>query len=130
MTRSEASSNLFRRYTMPDLLAEPDTFAWQVRGLLAQPTYGQIAGEMKVLKSLVLKFVMVGLASGLPIFGTFIPSCPQPVLAYVGEGGQAWWTRRIRRVCRRRRQPGRPRPAPVLRRGAHREPRVPRVPAP
>lgn len=99
MTRSEASSNLFRRYTMPDLLAEPDTFAWQVRGLLAQPTYGQIAGEMKVLKSLVLKFVMVGLASGLPIFGTFIPSCPQPVLAYVGEGGQAWWTRRIRRVC-------------------------------
>ena len=43
--------DLLRRYTMPELLAEPDDFEWLIRGLLAHPTYGQIAGEMKTLKS-------------------------------------------------------------------------------
>ena len=42
---------------------------------------------------------MVGLASGQPIFGKFTPVGAGPVVAYVGEGGRALWTRRIRRIC-------------------------------
>jgi hypothetical protein len=83
---------------MRDLLAEPTDFDWLVRGLLARPTYGQIAGEMKTLKSYVAGFVAVGIASGKPIFGQFTPPSPGPVVAYIGEGGRALWTRRIRRI--------------------------------
>ncbi len=92
-------NDLFRRWSMPELLAEPIAFEWMVRGLLADPTYGQVAGEMKTLKSTVLDFVMVGLAAGVPIFGQFDPMHARPVLVYVGEGGRALWTRRIRRIC-------------------------------
>ena len=99
ITRLDPASELFRRWTMPELLAEPDTFEWLIRGLLAQPTYGQIAGAMKTLKSYVLCFIMVGLASGEPIFDRFVPNGARPVLTYVGEGGRSLWTRRIRRVC-------------------------------
>ena len=95
----EPSDDLFRRYTMAELLSEPDDFEWLVRGLLAQPTYGQIAGEMKTLKSYVLGFITVGLAAGVPIFDRFAPAGARPVMAYVGEGGRKLWTRRMRRIC-------------------------------
>ena len=94
-----APCDLFRRWKMAELLAEPDSFEWLVRGLLAQPTYGQVAGEMKTLKSYVLGFITVGLAAGEPIFDRFAPAESRPVLAYVGEGGRSLWTRRIRRIC-------------------------------
>jgi hypothetical protein len=94
-----AAPDLFRRWTMPDLLAEPTDFEWLVKGLLANPTYGQAAGEMKTLKSYVTGFIEVGLASGLPIFDRFVPAAARPVVAYVGEGGRALWTRRISRIC-------------------------------
>ena len=81
------------------VLAEPTDFEWLVSGLLAQPTYGQIAGEMKTLKSYITGLISVGLASGTPIFGKFAPPGPRPVVAYVGEGGRSLWTRRIRRIC-------------------------------
>jgi hypothetical protein len=95
----ETGQALFRRYSMPDLLAEPDEFDWLVKGLLAEPTYGQAAGEMKTLKSTITGFIEVGLASGMPIFGKFYPRTQRPVVAYVGEGGRRLWTRRIRRIC-------------------------------
>jgi len=91
--------DLFRRWSMVDLLAEPTDFDWLVKGMLAQPTYGQVAGEMKTLKSYITGFVEVGLASGLPMFGRFGPPQARPVVAYVGEGGRALWTRRISRIC-------------------------------
>jgi hypothetical protein len=94
-----AAPDLFRRWSMVELLAEPTDFSWLVKGLLAQPTYGQVAGEMKTLKSYLTGFIEVGLASGRPIFDAFIPAAPRPVLAYVGEGGRALWTRRMRRIC-------------------------------
>jgi hypothetical protein len=90
---------LFHRYTMAELLAEPSEFEWLAAGLFADPTYGQIAGEMKTLKSYVTGFIEVGIATGQPIFGHFAPPAPRPVLAYVGEGGRRLWTRRIRRIC-------------------------------
>ena len=90
---------LFRRYTMAELDTEPDDFEWLVRGMLAQPTYGQIAGEMKTLKSYFAGFTAVGVAAGIPIFGQFKPDRAGPVSAYVGEGGRILWKRRMRRIC-------------------------------
>jgi hypothetical protein len=85
---------------MAELLSEPDDFTWLVQGLLAALTYGQLAGPMKALKSYLLAFIQAGVASGVPIFGQFEPvGSPRGVLAYVGEGGRAPWTRRFKRVC-------------------------------
>jgi hypothetical protein len=98
-TSTANAPDLFRRWAMADLLAEPTDFDWLIKGLLANPTYGQVAGEMKTLKSYITGFISVGLASGLPIFGKFSPPGPRPVVAYVGEGGRSLWTRRIRRIC-------------------------------
>jgi len=98
-TEDVSAPDLFRRWTMTDLLAEPTDFDWLVKGLLANPTYGQAAGEMKTLKSYLTGFIEVGLASGLSIFDRFVPPQARPVVAYVGEGGRALWTRRIRRIC-------------------------------
>jgi hypothetical protein len=96
---SPNASGLFRRWTMPEVLAEPTDFTWLINGLMAHPTYAVLAGEMKTLKSYLLSFMMVGLAAGVPIFDKFVPGQARPVLAYVGEGGQALWTRRIYRIC-------------------------------
>ncbi len=96
----ELEPTLFRRWTMGELMAEPDDFTWLARGLLAAPTYGQVAGEMKTLKSHLAGFIAVGLAAGVPIFGRFTPPKAVPVLTYVGEGGRAPWTRRTRRIAR------------------------------
>jgi hypothetical protein len=95
----EEPPSLFRRWTMAELLAEPSDFAWCVEGWLAQPTYGQIAGEMKTLKSYLAGFLAVGVSTGLPIFGRFSPRVARPVAAYVGEGGRVLYQRRIRRIC-------------------------------
>ena len=92
-------SELLRRRTMPEVLDEPSEFEWLIPGLLVSPTYGQVAGEMKTLKSYILQIIQVGLASGSPIFDKFQPPVAGPVVAYVGEGGQAPWTRRISRIC-------------------------------
>ncbi|MGH9046762.1 MAG: AAA family ATPase, partial [Acidimicrobiales bacterium] len=89
---------LFERWTMPALLAEPTDFDWLIKGLLADPTYGQIAGELKTLKSYLLGFIEVGQAAGVPIFGRFTPKGPRRVVPHVGEGGRKLWTRRIRRI--------------------------------
>lgn len=42
---------LFRRYTAAELLGLPENVSWTIKGLLADPTYGQVAGEMKTLKT-------------------------------------------------------------------------------
>jgi AAA domain len=90
---------LFRRYSAAALAQEPDDFAWQIEGMLAQPTYGPIAGEMKTLKTYVGQIIVVGLAAGLPVFGHFRVPHQRPVSAYVGEGGRLPWKRRLRRIA-------------------------------
>lgn len=92
-------SDLFRRWSMAELLAELDSFSWLIQGLLAEPTYGQIAGEMKTLKTYVSAMIQIGLAAGVPILDRFIPPEPRPVLAYVGEGGRRPYRRRLCRVA-------------------------------
>ena len=93
-------TDLFRQWTMAELLAAPSEFKWLIRGLLPDPTYGTVAGEMKSLKSYLTMFVTVGLAAGIPIFDTFEPVDQRLVVAFVGEGGREEYTRRLRRVCR------------------------------
>jgi hypothetical protein len=84
---------------MTELLAEPDEFAWLISGLLAEPTYGQIAGEMKALKTYLAAMVQIGLAAGVPILDRFKPTTARPVVAYVGEGSRRPYVRRLRRIA-------------------------------
>lgn len=98
-TPPDPPTDLFRRWTTAELLAEPDEFTWLISGLLAEPTYGQIAGEMKTLKTDISGFIQVGLAAGIPIFDRFHPGHARTVLSYVGEGGRIPYTRRLRRIA-------------------------------
>lgn len=94
------AGDLFHRYDLADLIAEARRpISWTVRGLLVAPTYGQIAGARKALKSYLATFLAVGVASGQPIWSTFAVDRPGPVLMYVGEGGREPWTRRLIRIA-------------------------------
>lgn len=94
------ASDLFRRWTMAELLEADRTFNWLVRGLWTDPTYGQIAGEMKTLKSHVATFMHVAVAAGVPLFDRFEVATPRPVVVYVGEGGRIPYTERLERIAR------------------------------
>lgn len=93
-------TKLLQRWSIPELLKQPSDFGWLISGLLADPTYGQVAGEMKTLKTHVTMFIAVGLASGVPIFDQFVPRQDRPVVTYIGEGGRIPWTRLLKRVCK------------------------------
>jgi hypothetical protein len=92
-------SDLFRRYTMAELLDAERSFQWRVRGMLVDPTYGMVGGERKVLKSYVLTFLGLSVASGESLFGQFPVDEPAPVVVYVGEGGRVPWTNRAERIA-------------------------------
>ena len=96
---SPQPSDLFRRYTAAELVDMDRTFKWMVRRLLVDPTYGQVAGEEKTLKTYIASMIWVGIAAGVPILDHFKPEAPRPVVAYVGEGGRAPITRRLERVA-------------------------------
>ncbi len=95
----DAGIDVFRRWSMKELLAEPDDFTWLIRGLLADPTHGQIAGELKTLKTYLVAMIQVGLAAGKPTLDRFRPVAGRPVLAYVGEGGRKPYMRRLKRIA-------------------------------
>ena len=91
--------DLFRRWSTGQLLDAPRTFNWLIRGCWTDPTYGQIAGEMKTLKSHVATFMQVAVASGSPLFGRFQVDQARPVVVYVGEGGRIAYTERLERTA-------------------------------
>ncbi len=95
----EDGGGLLRRWTMKEVIAEPFNFRWLMRGFIARPTYGQMAGELKTLKTIISMFLIVAMATGLPMFDQFVPERPEPVLVYVGEGGRELWARRMARIC-------------------------------
>jgi AAA domain len=95
----EPDGDLFKRWTTGQLLDAPRTFAWLIRGCWTDPTYGQIAGEMKTLKSHVSTFMQVAVASGQPLFGRFHVDTARPVIVYVGEGGRIAYTERLERTA-------------------------------
>jgi len=87
-------------WTTAELLAANRSFEWSVRGLLASPTYGQIAGEKKTLKSYIGIFLDIAIASGEPLFGQFGIDKPGTVVNFVGEGGRIPYTNRLERIAR------------------------------
>lgn len=97
--RTTRTDGLFRRYSAAELAAQDLTLDWLIRGVLCSPTYGQIAGSMKSLKSHVADLTAVALASGLPLLDRFHIDQARPVLMYVGEGGRIPHTRRLTRVA-------------------------------
>ena len=88
-----------RLWTTRELLEADQVFSWRVRGMLAQPTYGEIAGEKKSLKSYIGTMLDVAVASGERLFGQFGVDQPAPVIVYVGEGGRIPYTRRLTRIA-------------------------------
>jgi len=91
--------DLFRRWSMEELLDADRSFQWQARGLLVDPTYGFLGGEKKTLKTYVSTFIAVGMATGQAIFDQFEVDSPGAVVTYVGEGGRIPYTRRLERVA-------------------------------
>jgi hypothetical protein len=96
---SEDATRILRTWTMGELLAADTTFSWRMRGVLADPTYGQVAGEKKTLKSYLGTFLDLSVATGVALFGHFKVEDPAPVVVYVGEGGRIPYTRRLQRIA-------------------------------
>ena len=95
-----AAGDLFKRWTMPELLEADLTFRWHVRRLIIDPTHGMWAGELKTLKTTVSTVVNLARAAGVPAFGVFEVDEPAPVISYVGEGGRVPYTRLLKRLAR------------------------------
>jgi hypothetical protein len=91
---------MFQRYGAAELAAMDTTFRWIVRGVVVKPTYGQLAGEQKTLKTYLSLMLYLSIASGRPFLDRFEVDESGPVVAYVGEGGRAPYTRRLLRVAR------------------------------
>jgi len=94
-----AEPKLFTRHSAAELALPVGPLEFLVTGLLARPTYGQIAGELKTLKSHVATSLALGVASGTRVLGYFDVPEPAPVLSYVGEGGAKPYRRRIQAMA-------------------------------
>lgn len=89
----------FKVYSAAELSKADLTLRWTLKGLLADPTYGMVAGELKTLKSYVSALLAASVASGKPFLDRFPVERQGHVLTYVGEGGRIPWTRRMMRVA-------------------------------
>ena len=92
-------ANLFTRYSAVQLARPVGRMEFLVDGLLPRPTYGQIAGEMKTLKSHFAVLTGLAVASATPLLGHFAVPRAHPVLFYVGEGGEKPFRRRLQRLA-------------------------------
>lgn len=95
-----AGTDRLRGYGMTELLDTDLSLSWLVRGVLTDPTYGQIAGELKTLKSHLATILAASVASGLPYLGRFNLDSAHPVTILVGEGGRIPFVRRLTGICR------------------------------
>lgn len=96
---AESGPALFRRYSAAELAGPGRPMEWLARGLLAHPTYGQLAGEMKTLKSHLAVLLALAVASGKPALDHFAVDEARPVVIYVGEGGRLPFERRLQRLA-------------------------------
>ena len=62
---------LFRRYSAAELAEPVGALDFLVEGMLAHPTYGQIAGPQKTMKTHVAMALALGVASGTPVMDYF-----------------------------------------------------------
>lgn len=72
---------------------------WLVKSLWMGGSHGQLAGAAKSGKSYLGLALAVGVASGVPVLGTFEVPEQLPVLAYVGEGGLNPFLLRLERMA-------------------------------
>lgn len=84
--------------SIPDPFVIPDT-TWHAENLLCRETHGELAGAEKSLKSYLGLILDVGLATGLPVLGTFDVPERQRVLLLIGEGGEGPFLKRLGEVC-------------------------------
>lgn len=90
---------MFRRYSAEEMARPVGNLAFLVDGLLVHPTYGQIAGPQKAMKSYVAMAIAMGVSSGAPVMGYFTVPQPMPVVYYCGEGGERTFRRRLQRMA-------------------------------
>jgi len=88
-----------RMFTMRELMASDLTLNWLVRNVMVVPTYGQIAGEKKTLKTYLSQYLAVAVATGEPFLRQFPVEKQGNVVMFVGEGGKIPWTRRMPRIA-------------------------------
>jgi hypothetical protein len=98
-TADATGPRLFTTTSSADLLEPDEPMHWLLRGLLCDPTYGQLAGEMKTLKSYLSTFLAIAVATGERLFDRFAVDRARPVLMYVGEGGSLPHKKRLRRIA-------------------------------
>jgi AAA domain len=91
--------SLFRRYSAAELAEPVGNLEFLVNGLLAHPTYGQIAGPHKTMKTHAAMAIGLGVASGEPVMDFFDVPERRPVVYYSGEGGQKPYQRRLQRMA-------------------------------
>jgi hypothetical protein len=84
--------------TVAELLDKPRTRGWHAHGLMAHPTFGFIAGELKTLKTTMVAFAALALASGKPVFNQFPVEKPLRVLVLVGENDEPSYATELERI--------------------------------
>jgi hypothetical protein len=89
-----------RVWSMAELMESDLTLRWLVRNVLVSPTYGQIAGSKKTLKTYLAQYLALAIATGEPFMGQFPVEKQGNVLLFVGEGGRIPWTRRMPRIAK------------------------------
>lgn len=95
----EQQPSQLQLWTMRELMAQDLTLNWLVRNVLVTPTYGQVAGEKKTLKTYLTQYLALAVATGERFLGQFDVEKQGNVVMFVGEGGRIPWTRRMPRIA-------------------------------
>lgn len=95
----ETPRERFKVVSAADLAAPVPPMQWLVRGVFPLDTYGVLAGEKKTLKTYTDLALALAVASGEPFLGEFTVPAAQPVLMYLGEGGERPTRRRLQRLA-------------------------------
>lgn len=96
----EEQPERLKLWSMGELMSSDLTINWLVKNVLCTPTYGQIAGEMKTLKTYLSQYLALAVSTGRPFLGKFPVDKPGPVVIFVGEGGRIPWSRRMPRIAK------------------------------
>ena len=90
-----------------------------VEGLIPHPTYGQIAGASKTLKTYLALDLVVAVATGTKFLGRFAVVTSGPVVLYINEGRREELQTRIRKLLALRNLKELPEGITIRYQGAH-----------
>lgn len=94
-----AARSRFEWHTFDTLMRMDLRVNWLIKDLLADETYGMLAGEKKSQKTWLACEIALAIASGRPAFGTLEVVRPGQVLMLVGEGGMKFFAQRMMRLA-------------------------------